>query len=229
MGKKCYNMKLMLEAKIEKIFKYISGSPVQLVAVTKTIDAGRVARAIDAGVKDIAESRVQEATAKFAELGTKLTGVRTHCIGHLQTNKAKKAVALFGMIQSVDSLALAAVIDAAAAQTGKLQECLLEVKVSSEPSKHGIDPADVASVYAGVIGMRHITVRGLMAMAPYFDDAERARPYFKQARSIFESTARTFQNPNFSILSMGMSHDYRIAVEEGATMIRIGSALFNEN
>lgn len=219
----------MLEAKIENIFKYLSGSSVQLVAVTKTIDAGKVARAIDAGVTDIAESRVQEATAKFAELGMKLTGVRKHCIGHLQTNKAKKAVALFDMIQSVDRHGLAAVIDAAAAQAGKRQECLLEVKVSDEPSKHGIPPSDLETVYAGVFGLSHITVRGLMAMAPYFDDPEQARPYFRQARSLFERLKRTVQNPHFSILSMGMSHDYRIAVEEGATMVRIGGALFNED
>jgi pyridoxal phosphate enzyme (YggS family) len=216
----------MLEANIEKIFKSLSGKSVTVVAVTKTVDAGRVAAALDAGITDIGESRLQEAAVKFAALGTRLSGVRKHLIGHLQTNKAKKAVELFDVIQSVDSLHLAEVINTHAAVQGKTQDCLLEIKVSEEATKHGIEPLSIEDVYAAILKLTNIRICGLMAMAPFFGDPQMARPFFNKARSLFDRMSQKFPNPDFKILSMGMSNDYLVAVEEGSTMVRIGTALF---
>jgi PLP dependent protein len=217
----------MLQANIEKIFKCLEGKSVALVAVTKTIGVDRIAVALDAGIANVAESRIQEASLKFAALSSRLLGVRKHFIGTLQTNKAKKAVEMFDLIQSIDRIRLAEVIDACAGQRGKVQDCLLEIKVSDEPTKRGIDPQSIEAVYADVLKLKNIRICGLMAMAPFFDDNESARPFFKKSREIFERLRQKFHDPVFTILSMGMSNDYRVAVEEGSTMVRIGTGLFN--
>ncbi|MCX5777886.1 MAG: YggS family pyridoxal phosphate-dependent enzyme [Elusimicrobia bacterium] len=218
----------MLEANIEKIFKYLAERSVTLVAVTKTVAPERIEVVLQAGVTDVGESRIQEASLKFAALGPRLVGVRKHLIGHLQTNKAKKAVEYFDLIQSVDRIALAEVINMCAGLRGKIQDCLLEVKVSDEETKHGIAPAELAELYTQVLKLKNIRICGLMAMAPFFEDPELSRVFFKKARQLFDEVRRMFPHPEFTILSMGMSNDYRIAVEEGSTMVRIGTALFAE-
>ncbi|MGA2090838.1 MAG: YggS family pyridoxal phosphate-dependent enzyme [Endomicrobiales bacterium] len=218
----------MLQANIEKIFKYLEGKSVSLVAVTKKIDVDRIVVALETGITDIGESRIQEADVKFADLGTRLHGVHKHFIGHLQTNKIKKAVELFDLIQSVDRIEVAEVINTCATQLKKKQDCLLEVKISHEVTKYGIEPQSVEDVYRDTLRFSNIRICGLMVMAPFFENPEMTRPFFKKARELFDRMSHTFPSADFTILSMGMSNDYRIAVEEGATMVRVGTALFEE-
>jgi pyridoxal phosphate enzyme (YggS family) len=228
----------MIKDKIEQIRERIAQAAqrrcanttdVTLIAVTKTFPGELAAEAISAGVKDIGESRIQEAQAKFETLGVHLTGVRRHLIGHLQTNKAKKAVELFDLIQSVDSWRLAAEIDRQAAKLNKVQDCLVEIKVSDEATKFGLQPAELpALVRQAETQLHHVRIRGLMTMAPYSDDPELARPFFRRAKAAFDGVRSSGEFPWFTILSMGMSNDFEVAVEEGATIVRVGTAIFGE-
>jgi len=205
-----------------------SPAGITLVAVTKTFPVENVREALTAGIKDIGESRIQEAQPKFEQLGGALERVRKHLIGHLQTNKAKKAVELCDMIQSVDSLRLAQEINKHAAASAKVRDCLLEVKVSGEETKFGLSPEEIRGVAAQVGELSSIRVCGLMAMAPYFDDPEQARPYFRHAKEIFNKLSSSFDPSQFTVLSMGMSNDFEVAIEEGSTLVRIGTAIFGE-
>ena len=198
---------------------------VTLLVVTKTVPADRVVDALSCGIRDIAESRIQEAGPKFAQLGERLQGVRKHLIGHLQTNKAGRAVELFDLIQSLDSSRLAIEIDRQAAKRGKVQDCLLEIKVSPEESKCGAAPEDAVTLLQECRALKNIRLCGMMAMAPYFEDREQSRPYFRRARVVYEEI-KAAGGPEFNCLSMGMSHDFEIALQEGATMVRIGSMIF---
>ncbi len=200
---------------------------VTLLVVTKTVPAERVAEALACDVHDVGESRIQEAGPKFLQLGERLGGVRRHLIGHLQTNKAGKAVELFDIIQSLDSIRLARELDRQAAKRGKVQECLLEIKVSPEESKCGIAPEEAGALLRECRALRNIRILGIMAMAPYSEDPERSRPFFRRAREVFEEL-KVLAGPEFSQMSMGMSHDFDIALQEGATMVRIGSGIFGE-
>jgi pyridoxal phosphate enzyme (YggS family) len=202
--------------------------PVDIIAVTKTFPYTDVLAALNCGVKHIGESKIQEALPKFSRLGDSLSGVTKHFIGHLQTNKAKKAVENFDFIHSLDSLTLADIISRHAANAGKIQNCLIEVKVSKEDSKTGVLPRDVRDFYIKSLSISNIAIRGLMVITPYSKNPEDSRYYFRQIKSLFEDIKKSFANPNFDILSMGMSSDYNIAIEEGATMVRIGSAIFGE-
>jgi pyridoxal phosphate enzyme (YggS family) len=202
--------------------------PVKIVAVTKTFPYQDVLEALNCGLKDIGENKIQEALPKFSQLGSSLYGITKHFIGHLQVNKAKKAVENFDLIQSLDSFKLASAISSYAADACKIQDCLIEVKVSRESSKTGVLPKDVKDFCCKCLSIANITIRGLMVIAPYSDSMEDVRYCFKQVKSLFEDIKKTFVNPNFNILSMGMSSDYKIAIEEGATMVRIGSAIFGE-
>ncbi|OGW72465.1 MAG: YggS family pyridoxal phosphate enzyme, partial [Nitrospirae bacterium RIFOXYC2_FULL_44_7] len=199
---------------------------VTLIGVTKTVPAVTVSEAISLGIKDIGENKIQEAQVKFSLISAGNIEVRKHFIGHLQTNKAKKAVELFDLIQSVDSLRLATEINSCAAASGKVQDCLIEVKVSAENTKFGLAPEAVRDFIAQARNLSNIRLRGIMGMAPYFDDRENARPYFARLKSIFDSCKRDFES--FEILSMGMSGDFESAIEEGSTMVRVGSAIFGE-
>ena len=206
--------------------KGINAGSVTLVAVTKTVDTETVSQALGLGIKDIGESRIQEAQPKFASLSDKLSGVRKHLIGHLQSNKARKAVELFDLIQSVDSIELAKEINRFSQQNNKVQDCLLELKVSQEDTKFGL-PADKAAAFmAEAENLSNIRFLGMMAMAPYFEEVERSRPFFRKAKESFEAIRSLKKYPLFNILSMGMSNDFEVAVEEGATMVRVGSAIF---
>lgn len=201
-----------------------SPQEVTLIAVTKTVPGERVKEALTAGVRDIGESRIQEAQEKFSQLSASRGPVKKHLIGHLQTNKAKKAVELFDLIHSVDSFRLAEELDRQAARIGKDQECLLEVNVSGEASKFGAAPDDVPDLIERIRGMKNLRLAGIMTMAPYSEDPEAARPYFRRAKEILDAARRA--NPGMAALSMGMSGDFEVAVEEGATMVRVGTAIF---
>ena len=203
---------------------------VTFVAVTKTFPAQYVKEAIDSGIIfDIAESKVQEALPKFEALSNNLNGINKHFIGHLQSNKAKKAVLNFDLIQSLDSIDLAKDINRHAKDIGKVQKCLIELKVSNEESKFGVSKETVSAIYDYcVLNCPNILICGIMTIAPYFDDKELVRPYFKIANNIFLDIKNKANDVNFKILSMGMSDDFEIAIQEGANMVRIGTAIFGE-
>ena len=194
-----------------------------LVAVTKNHGVELMREAIDADAKNIGENRVQEAAEKFQTLNREVT---RHLIGHLQTNKAKQAVKLFDLIESVDSQHLAAAIDKAAAQIGKVQDILIQVNLARETQKSGVLLEDLNALISFVDGLENLRLRGLMMIAPNFPDVEQCRPLFAQMRKLFDELKTS--RANFDFLSMGMTHDYKIAVEEGANVVRLGTAIFGE-
>ena len=191
---------------------------VTLVAVSKTVEPERVETALSAGQTLFGESRVQEAKAKIPLVSGR---AHWHMIGHLQTNKARDAVALFEVIHSVDSLKLAAELNKWAEHMGKTQGIFLEVNVSGEASKFGLKPEDLESTLSEINKLPRLEVQGLMTIALVAEEVEKARPYFHRLRELREAL-------NLRELSMGMTHDFEVAVEEGATMVRIGSAIFGE-
>ena len=192
-----------------------------LVAVTKNHTVELMQEAIDGGVKNIGENRIQEAAEKFLTLNRE---VKKHLIGHLQTNKVKQAVKLFDLIQSVDSEHLAFEIDKAAENFGKVQEILIQVNLAKEDSKSGIYKENLQDLISKIDAMKNLKLRGLMMIAPNFEDVEKCRPLFKEMRKIFDEIK--LQRQNFDFLSMGMTHDFKIAVEEGANIVRVGTAIF---
>ncbi len=201
-------------------------SDIRLMGVTKTVDDQRIEEAIRAGLDIVGENYVQEGKRKIEKMGKSL---EWHMIGHLQTNKAKYAVRLFDMIHSVDRLKLAQELDKRAGAAGIQMKILVEVNVSGEESKSGIARDDAVAMIKEISALEHISVQGLMTMPPWFDDPEDARPYFAALRElrdiiIEENIPRIEMNE----LSMGMTQDYRVAVEEGATIVRIGTAIFGE-
>ncbi|RLC22395.1 MAG: YggS family pyridoxal phosphate-dependent enzyme [Deltaproteobacteria bacterium] len=197
---------------------------VELVGAAKTRVPEEILEAVDAGLSIIGENYVQEAEKAFAVIGGK---VRWHMIGHLQSNKAKKAAAIFDMIETVDSIKLARAIDRACAGRGKVMPVLLEINSGEEPQKNGILPEDAVALAGEIAGMAHLRVMGLMTMGPFAGDPEEARPYFRKTRGLFEEI-RDLNLPGVEMryLSMGMSNSYRVAIEEGATLVRIGTRLF---
>jgi len=201
-------------------------SEVRLVAVTKNVDVARICSAVSAGVDHLGENRVQEAARKIPQV----PGVPTwHLVGHLQRNKARHAVELFSMIQSLDSLELAAELDRRCAARGVSLDVLLQVNVSGESTKYGVEPDAVAGVLREMPVFEHLQVRGLMTMAPYSEDPEDARVWFRALRGLArELSALRLSNVAMDELSMGMSGDYRVAVEEGSTIVRVGTAIFGE-
>lgn len=219
------NLKIVLE-EIEKAknSRNVDYGDVTLVAVTKNHGVDLMREAIDGGVNNIGENRVQEATEKFSVL--ERDGVTKHLIGHLQTNKAKNAVKLFDLIHSVDSENLAAAIDKAAGAIGKVQDVLIQVNLANEETKFGISEDNLQSLIDTVDTLKNIRLRGLMLIAPNYADVEDCRPLFRGMRKIFEQVGKTRQD--FAFLSMGMTHDYKIAVEEGANIVRVGTAIFGE-
>lgn len=189
---------------------------ITLVAVTKVFPASAIREAYEAGLRDFGENYVQEFEAKAPQVGD-LAGARFHLIGHLQSNKSKKAAELFSVIQTVDSAKLARRLD----EAGRPLDVMLEVKISAEEAKSGADPAELPGLIEAVRGTRHLNLIGLMTMPPWSDDAQLSRPYFRRLREL----AAQFQ---LTHLSMGMSHDFEVAIAEGATFIRVGTALFGK-
>ena len=192
-----------------------------LVAVTKNHTVEFMQEAIDCGVKNIGENRIQEAAEKFLTLNRE---VKKHLIGHLQTNKVKQAVKLFDLIQSVDSEHLAIEINKAAENFGKVQEILIQVNLAKEDSKSGIYEENLQDLISKIDALKNLKLRGLMMIAPNFEDVEKCRPLFKKMRKIFDEIK--IQRKDFDFLSMGMTHDFKIAVEEGANIVRVGTAIF---
>jgi len=197
---------------------------VRLVAVSKTVDAERVRQAIEAGAKILGENYVQEAQKKMDVLGHEIAW---HFIGHLQTNKAKVAAGLFDFIHSVDSLNLARELGRRAKLREKVLPVLLEVNLAGEVTKFGAQEKEIFLLAEKLSGMEGIEVKGLMTMPPFFEDPEASRPYFVELRKLGERLARE-KIPRISMeeLSMGMSNDFEVAVEEGATLVRVGTAIF---
>ena len=220
------NLKIVLE-EIERAKsrrKVACDEEVTLVAVTKNHGVDVMREAIDGGVLDVGENRVQEATEKFKSLERE--GVTKHLIGHLQTNKAKQAVRLFDVIHSVDSETVAEAISKAAGAVDKVQNILIQVNLAGEDTKFGVSEENLQSLIEKVDTLQNIRLKGLMLIAPNYADVENCRPLFRGMRKIFDEIKSTRQN--FDMLSMGMTHDYKIAVEEGANIVRVGTAIFGE-
>ena len=196
---------------------------ITLVAVSKTFPADAIRAAFEAGLRHFGENRVQEWESKqplVADLAA-----TWHLIGHLQSNKARRAAHLFHRIDSVDSLALAQKLDAAAAAEGKRLPVLIEVRLGDEATKSGVAETDVATLAGSIATLEHVELRGLMTVPPFFENAELVRPFFRKLRETLERLQKTLGKP-LPVLSMGMSHDFEIAIEEGSTEIRVGSAIF---
>lgn len=198
---------------------------ITLLAVTKTVPTERIQPFLEAGIREVGESRVQEAEQKWGGGGVE---AKIHLIGPLQSNKAKKAVALFDMIQTLDRWDLAQDIERHAAAAGKIQDCLIQIKISDEPTKSGLDPAALPDLLSRLTPLSHVRIRGLMGIPPFSATGPAARPYFQKLYKLFEQSRPHVPNvPTvFTILSMGMSSDFEAAIEEGSTLVRIGSALF---
>jgi pyridoxal phosphate enzyme (YggS family) len=201
---------------------------VTLVAVSKTFPASAVREAFAAGVRDFGENKVQEAEEKapaLAELGRE--GLRWHLVGHLQSNKARKAAALFDRIHSVDDPVLGPRLEKAAAERHRVLPVLVQVDLAGEATKFGLDEERLFPTLEGLRGLKAVHVDGLMVLPPFQEDPEASRPYFRRLRELRDQ-ARERNLLTGSHLSMGMSHDFEAAVEEGATLVRVGSAIFGD-
>jgi pyridoxal phosphate enzyme (YggS family) len=199
---------------------------VTLVAVTKTHPAEVVRAAIRAGVADVGENRVQELEQKVPDVGRE--AVRWHLIGHLQRNKVAKALPLFDLLHSLDSLRLAQALSEAAVKAGTIVRALVEVNSVGEESKGGVPAAEAVDVVGRMAALPGLELLGMMTMAPFTDDADVIRRAFRATRELCEETARQVAGFRGHELSMGMSNDFEIAVEEGATLVRVGSSIFGE-
>ncbi|MEW5766435.1 MAG: YggS family pyridoxal phosphate-dependent enzyme [bacterium] len=223
-------MKKRLEEVKARIFRAAERSSrdpsrIKLVAVTKQVEVDTIREAISAGVTIIGESRVQEASRKYDQMGR--AGLAWHLVGHLQTNKVKRALEIFNFIHSVDRLSLAEEIDRRARQEGKVVPVLIQVNVAAKESQFGLLEDQLFPLLSKIDGLEHLQIEGLMTIAPLTTDPEEARPYFRRLREIAEEVKhRTWKSIKMKYLSMGMSNDFEVAIEEGANMVRIGSAIF---
>lgn len=219
-----YNLQVVRE-RISSACERVGRNPeeITLIVVTKTIDPERINEAIDAGAKHIGENRVQEAWEKFPAIKP----ATRHLIGHLQTNKTKRAVQIFDWIQSVDSFHLAEKIDQEASKLGKTIPILLEVKTSPEETKYGVSVSETMALVEKISTFDHLRIKGLMTIAPFTDDEKTVRKSFQGLRNLRDAIKQAkITGVEMKHLSMGMSSDFEIAVEEGATMVRIGTAIF---
>ncbi|MBP2026655.1 pyridoxal phosphate enzyme (YggS family) [Acetoanaerobium pronyense] len=200
---------------------------VTLIGVTKTVSSEMAAEALDSGVLDLGENKVQELNKKYEVLGKK---ARWHLIGTLQTNKVKYIINKTTLIHSLDRLSLAEEIDKRAGQNNIVVDCLIQVNISLEDTKHGLLKEDVPLFIKEVSKkFKNIKVRGLMGMAPFEENPEDARPYFREMKALFENIkSLNLENVDLKYLSMGMTNDYRVAIEEGSNMVRVGTAIFGE-
>jgi PLP dependent protein len=203
---------------------------VTLMAVSKTVEPARILEAYAAGVRVFGENRVQEFQEKLPALAG-LNEAEWHLIGHLQTNKARKSVEIFHAVDSVDSLRLAQKLDQAAAELNKVFPVLIEINVGGEISKSGVplDSPELEALLSGSARLEHLEIRGLMAVPPLTDHPDGARPYFRLLRDLRDSiAARKLPRVRMDVLSLGMSHDFEVAIEEGSTSVRVGTAIFGE-
>ena len=202
-----------------------SASAITLVAVSKTFGADLVREAARAGQRHFGENRVQEGLEKIDAIAD--SGLTWHLIGHLQTNNAKKAAAAFGWIESIDRLDVLRKVDAAAAEFGTSPSVLIQVDLAHESTKHGADSSAVRDLVAAALDARAVQLRGLMIVPPFPDSPEDSRPWFRQLRELRDGlVSRGVPADRLAELSMGMSHDFEVAIEEGATMVRVGTAIF---
>ena len=212
-----------IEGNYEEIRKSVPDRVV-LVAAAKTRTAEEVAAAIRAGIRIVGHNYVQEAERMVGALGNH---VKWHMLGHLQRNKVKKAVPLFDMVETVDSWRLAELLDRRCAALGKTMPVLVEINSGREANKTGVLPEEVDDFVRRLADLEHLRVQGLMTMGPRFGNPEDARPYFRETKSAFDRVAAAgIPNVEMRCLSMGMSNSYEVAIEEGSTMVRIGTKLF---
>jgi pyridoxal phosphate enzyme (YggS family) len=212
----------------ERVKAYIDEIPrdVAIVAAAKKRDVSEIRAAVDAGIRVIGENYVQETEKVYPGLKH---AAKWHLIGALQKNKVRKAVMMFDMIETVDSVDLAGEIDKRCGEAGKLMPVLLEINSGEEINKSGIKPRDVRETSKAISAMKNIRIEGLMTMGPLADDPELSRPYFKIASSLFtELKALSIQGVEMKYLSMGMTASYKVAIEEGANIVRIGTGIFGE-
>jgi hypothetical protein len=199
---------------------------IQLVAVSKTVEAERIKEAIACGIQIIGENKVQEAEEKFKEIKEK---VSWHLVGHLQTNKVKKALEIFDLIHSVDGFHLAQEIDKRAKNINKVQRVLIEVKTSGEETKFGVKPEQTLELVREISRLLNVKIEGLMTIGFFTPEIEKVRPCFAKLRSLFEQIKKEkIPNVEMKYLSMGMTSDFEVAIEEGSNMVRIGTAIFGE-
>lgn len=198
---------------------------ITLITVSKTFDAATVQQAVDAGARDLGENRVQEAIDKVDKV--KADKLRWHLIGHLQSNKARAAVLAFDMIHSVDSAELAQRLDRIAGEEARRPSVLIQVDLAHEATKSGADENRLPEIVEALDSAGHLDFRGLMTLPPFFDSPEQTRSYFRRLRELLESLNNDRPHARrLTELSMGMSHDFEVAIEEGATMVRVGTAIF---
>jgi PLP dependent protein len=197
---------------------------IRVMAVSKTMSADRIVEAYEAGQRLFGENRVQEFADKHEAL-RQLSGAEFHMIGHLQSNKAAKAVELFWAVDSLDSVKLGDKLNAAAEKLGKQLDVLIEINVGGEGAKSGANVLELPHILSAADGWSHLRVRGLMTVPPFTEDPEGARPYFRKLRELRDQVV---DRGDVKVLSMGMSHDFEVAIEEGSSCVRIGTAIFGE-
>ncbi|MBW2031215.1 MAG: YggS family pyridoxal phosphate-dependent enzyme [Deltaproteobacteria bacterium] len=215
----------MIRENVRKILEELPEG-VQLVGAAKTRTPEEIMEALDGGLEIVGENYVQEAERAFQEIGHR---AKWHMIGHLQRNKAKKAVGIFDMIETVDSVRLAKEIDKWCQRIGKVMPVLIEINSGEEAQKSGVMPGQAMALVNEITPLENVRVMGLMTMGPFAGDPEEARPYFIKTREIYEELkAQHIPNVEMRYLSMGMSNSYKVALEEGANMVRIGTKIFGE-
>ncbi|MFT9496779.1 YggS family pyridoxal phosphate-dependent enzyme [Anaerosolibacter sp.] len=218
---------LHIQQEIEGLCNRIGKDPreIHLIAVTKTVDADKINEAIDNGIVNIGENKVQEIMNKFEQVDH----VNWHMIGHLQTNKVKYIVDKVQMIHSVDRIHLAEEINKRAKQINRCIDILIQVNIAQEETKFGLDEKDIYDFIEQLEGLQHIHVKGLMTIAPYDDVPDRVRIHFKRMKQLFDEIHnKNIKGVEMHYLSMGMTNDFKVAIEEGANMIRIGTGIFGE-
>lgn len=212
----------------EQVKKLLAEVPegVLLVGAAKTRTPDEILEAIEAGLEIVGENYVQEAEKAFEKIGH---GAKWHMIGHLQTNKVKKAVRVFDMIETVSSMRLAEEIDKTCAKIGKVMPVLIEINSGEEEQKSGVNPDEAEALIRSMSALKNIRVMGLMTMGPFTGDPEESRPYFQKTKKLFDALkSLALPGVEMTCLSMGMSNSYKVALEEGANMVRIGTKLFGE-
>ena len=216
----------MVSANVKKIIATVPAN-VDVVVATKGRSIPQIQEVIAAGITIIGENYVQEAEEKFAVIGN---NVAWHLLGHLQKNKVKRAVKLFDVIQTIDSFEIAALIDKECSKISKVMPVLIEVNSGREQQKSGVFPEEVTQLIERLFTLRHIAVTGLMTMGPLLDDAECIRPYFQATKRLFDALGVTYKDRlDWKHLSMGMSLSYTVAIQEGATMVRLGTIIFESS
>lgn len=200
---------------------------ITLIAVSKTFSADVVQQAVDAGALHLGENRVQEAVEKAKQVTAE--NLQWHLIGNLQANKARAAVLTFHTIHTIDRVEIAQRLDRIAGEEQRRLEVLIQVDLAHEPTKSGADEAELPAIIETLDAANHLRLKGLMVLPPFFEEVEKTRPYFRRLREILETINQSRpQEKWLTELSMGMSHDFEVAIEEGATMVRVGSAIFGE-